>query len=206
MSPALPNPFNAAAYFVDRHIDEGRGARIAIECSDERVSYQQLFESVNRVGTALRDRLDVRPEERVLLLLTDTPAFAYAFFGAVKIGAVPVPLNTLWKSPEYAHVLPDTRARVLFVTDSLLPHIAALPAHDRQSLQHIIVVGQAAPELRSLDELIQEGSAALEPYPTSPDDTVVWLYSSGSTGPRRASTYITIWSSRPKRSGRAYCG
>jgi benzoate-CoA ligase len=189
MAP-LPNPFNAAAHFVDRHVAEGRGARIAIECGDERVSYQQLFERVNRVGTALRDRLDVRPEERVLLLLTDTPAFAYAFFGAVKIGAVPVPLNTLWKAPEYAHVVRDTRARVLFVTDSLLPHIAALPAHERHTLQHIIVVGQAAAELRSFDELLQEGSAALEPYPTSPDDAVVWLYSSGSTGRPKACVHL----------------
>jgi benzoate-CoA ligase family protein len=190
MSLSLPNPFNAAVHFVDRHVAEGRGARIAIECGDERVSYQQLFERVNRVGTALRDRLGVRPEERVLLLLTDTPAFAYAFFGSVKIGAVPVPLNTLWKPPDYAHVLRDTRARVLFVTDSLLPHIAALPANERQSLEHIIVVGQAAGGLRPFDELVQEGSTALEPYPTSPDDTVVWLYSSGSTGRPKACIHL----------------
>ena len=89
--------FNAAEYFVDRHLAEGRGAKVAIECGDERVTYEQLSERVNRVGDALRDGLGVRPEERVLLLLLDGPEMAYAFFGAIKIGAVPIPVNTLWK-------------------------------------------------------------------------------------------------------------
>ena len=65
----IPETFNAAAYFVDRNVAEGRGARVAIECGDERVTYQQLLERVNRVGNALRDQLQVRIEERILLLL-----------------------------------------------------------------------------------------------------------------------------------------
>ena len=87
---ALPETFNVATYFVDRNVQQGRGDKIAIECGDEKVSYQQLLERTNRVGNALR-KLDVRLEERVLLLLTDTPEFLYCFFGAIKIGAVAVP-------------------------------------------------------------------------------------------------------------------
>src|SRR5205823_5051082 len=67
---------NAAAHFVDRNVDEGRGAKVAIECGPETVTYAQLLERVNRVGTALRRELKVRPEERIALLLLDTPAFA----------------------------------------------------------------------------------------------------------------------------------
>src|SRR5262245_63853130 len=93
----VPETFNAASYFVDRNVDEGRGARIAIECGDDRLTYADVQRRVNRFGSALRDRLGVRREERVLLLLLDGPAFVTAFFGAIKIGAVPVPLNTLWK-------------------------------------------------------------------------------------------------------------
>ena len=92
----IPATFNAAAYFVDRHVAEGRGGRPAIECGEVRVTYEELLGTVNRFGSALR-RLDVRAEERVLLLLHDGPEFPVAFFGAIKIGAVPVPLNTLWK-------------------------------------------------------------------------------------------------------------
>src|SRR4051812_9187713 len=91
--------FNAATHFVDRHLAEGRGSKIAIECGDQRVSYAELAERVNRFGSALREQFDVRPEERVFLLLLDTPAFHIAFFAAIKIGAVPIPVNTLWKTP-----------------------------------------------------------------------------------------------------------
>ena len=101
---ALPETFNAAAYFVDRNVTEGRGAKVAIECSDQRVTYQELQEHVNRVGNALRDQLKVRIEERILLLLPDEPELIYSFFGAIKIGAVPVPANTLWKPLDYEYV------------------------------------------------------------------------------------------------------
>ena len=75
MLTALPDTFNAATRFVDRNIHEGRGAKVAIECGDERVTYQQVLDRVNRVGNALREKLDVRLEERVMLLLLDTPEF-----------------------------------------------------------------------------------------------------------------------------------
>src|SRR5438045_8800519 len=96
-SLGLPERFNAATHFVDRHVHDGRGGATAIECGDERVTYADLAERVNRFGSALRDAFDVRPEERVVLLLLDTPAFHVAFFGAIKVGAVPIPTNTLWK-------------------------------------------------------------------------------------------------------------
>ena len=108
-SLGIPETFNAATYFVDRHVAEGRGHRVAIECGDKRITYDEVLLKVNRFGSALR-RLGVRPEERVLLLLPDVPEFVYAFFGAIKIGAVPVPLNTLWKPADYQYVIHDSRA------------------------------------------------------------------------------------------------
>ena len=82
---------NAAVHFVDRHLDEGRGDSIAIECGDRRITYAMLHEQVNRIGSALRDELGVRPEERVVLIMLDAPEMIYTFFGAIKIGAVPYP-------------------------------------------------------------------------------------------------------------------
>jgi len=111
----LPDEFNAAAYFIDRHITEGRGAKMAIECGDIQVSYRQLFERVNQLGNGLRS-LGVRIEERVLLLLLDTPEFAVSFFGAIKIGAVPVPVNPLLKPADYTYLLNNSRARVAIIS------------------------------------------------------------------------------------------
>src|SRR3977135_3338600 len=100
----VPDQFNIADYLVDRHVREGRGARTAILCRDESVSYAQVAERSNRVGNGLRS-LGLRREQRVLLLLLDTPRFAYSFFGAQKIGAVPITTNTLLKSQDYRYML-----------------------------------------------------------------------------------------------------
>src|SRR5262249_49643562 len=143
----VPEAFNAASHFVDRHLAEGRGDRVAIECGDDRVTYAELRRHVNRCGSALRDRIAVRAEERILLLLLDGPAFAYAFFGAIKIGAVPVPLNTLWKPQDYAFVIRDSGARVLIISAELLPQFDTIPPEDRGALEHIIVVAAAGGEV-----------------------------------------------------------
>lgn len=177
----LPRDFNAAAHFVDRHLHEGRAAKVAIECGEQRVTYTQLHERVNRLGNALLD-LAVRPEERVLLLLLDTPEFAYSFFGAIKIGAVAVPVNTLLKPDDYAFLLNDCRARVAIVHEELLPHIHRIPADRLRYLQHIIVVGAAHGGMHSFSTLLANSSPHLDPVPTCKDDPAFWLYSSGSTG------------------------
>ena len=122
--------------------------------------YRALQESVNRFGSALRDELGVRPEERVLLLTLDGPEMMYAFFGAIKIGAVPVPLNTLWTASDYDYVLRDARPRVLVVSAPLLPRLGASPLAAYPWLRHIIVVGGEAADGIALVPLLDARLAA----------------------------------------------
>src|SRR5437879_9932658 len=137
-SLGVPETFNAAAHFVDRNVGDGRGACVAIECGDARITYRDVLHNVNRVASALRSSLAVRREERVLLLLLDGPAFVYSFFGAIKAGAVPVPLNTLWKPADYAYVVRDSRAGVVIVSPELLPKIDALSLESRRGVRNVI--------------------------------------------------------------------
>src|SRR4029453_1216359 len=137
--------FNAASHFVDRNVAEGRGAKVAIECGDERVTYGQIAERVNRIGSALRG-LGVEPEQRVALILQDTPAFAYTFFGAIKAGIVPVPLNTLWRAKDYAHALKDSGARAGVISAPLLREFGAIDRPQLPRLEHVIVVGRLPSE------------------------------------------------------------
>ena len=177
----LPPIFNAATHFVDRNIAEGRGGNIAIECGDERVTYQQVAERVNRFGNALR-RLGLQPEQRIALILQDTPAFAYSFFGAIKTGVVPVPLNTLWRARDYAHALNDSGARALVISEALLREFDAIDRAKLPRLEHVIIAGNARPGAIGFDALLAESSPALDPEPTHKDAMAFWLYSSGSTG------------------------
>ena len=176
----VPDSFNIADYLVDRHVREGRGGRTAILCGDETVTYADVAQRSNQVANGLRE-LGVRREERVLLLLLDTPAFVYAFFGALKLGAVPIPTNTLLKSQDYRYMLNDSRARVAIVSQALLPQLATIPRHELPYLEHIVVDGVAGDGMGGLDQLMAT-SAACEVAQTSKDDAAFWLYSSGTTG------------------------
>jgi benzoate-CoA ligase family protein len=179
---ALPTAFNAAAYFVDRNVREGRSAKTALECGDQRVSYQQLLERTNQSGNVLR-QLDVRPGERVVLILPDVPEFLYCFFGAIKIGAVAVPINPQLKPAEYEYVLNDTQARVVVVGDAVVPQLRSIPQGRLEYLREVVVAGEQTQHHLSFHELVANASRDLETEPTGRDDAAFWLYSSGSTGP-----------------------
>ena len=187
----VPEIFNAATHFVDRHMTDGRGGHVAIECGAARITYEEVQRRVNQCGSALRN-IGVRPEDRVLLLLLDGPEFVYSFFGAIKIGAVPVPLNTLWKPADYQYVIRDSRAAALIVSDALLPGIERVPAAGRRSLRHIIVAGggDAAPPYAAFSAFASQGSTELEAEPTSRDAPAFWLYSSGSTGAPKGCVHL----------------
>lgn len=185
----LPDVFNVATYFVDRNVLEGRGDKTAIECGDEHVSYGQLLQRTNRSGNALRD-LGVRPEERVVLLLLDTPEFLYSFFGAIKIGAVAVPVNTFLMPHEYEYLLNDTRARVVLVSEALLPLFQSIPREHLTYLREIVVAGEPNQQHPCLAQLMENASPELEAEPTSKDDAAFWLYSSGSTGPPKGCVHL----------------
>jgi len=185
----LPDPFNAAAYFIDRHLSEGRAEKIAIQTESVQVSYGQLAERTNRFGNALR-HLGVRIEERLFLLLLDGPEFAISFFGAIKTGAVPVPVNTLLKTADYHYILNNSRARVAVVSETLYPQLQEW--RGLRYLQHVIVVGTAPPPQNALlfADLLERNSPELEAEPTSKDDAAFWLYSSGSTGFPKACVHL----------------
>ena len=85
--------FNVAVPFIDRHLDEGRSAKVAIRAGDQAVTYGELAERVNQCGNALLS-LGVKPGERALMVVKDCPEFIYAFFGAIKAGVIPVHINT----------------------------------------------------------------------------------------------------------------
>jgi len=178
--PEIPESFNAATVFIDRHLTEGRGNRVALRCGDQTISYSQLAENVNRAGNAFR-RLGVRPEERILLVVLDSPEFVYAFWGAIKIGAVPVPVNTFMRTDEYAYMLDDSRASVVVVSTEVWPTVAPAAAQSHW-IRHSIVVGDKSNAALSFTNLLTHESSTLAAELTHRDDPALWLYSSGSTG------------------------
>ena len=185
----LPQEFNVASYLVDRNFHEGRGEKIAIECGDLRVSYRELLERTNRAGNFLRG-LGVRRGERVALLLMDTPDFFYCYFGAIKIGAVAVPVNPFQKAKECIYVLKDSAARVVVAENDLLAQLELDPREGLPDLKEIVVAGGALANCVSLNDGLNSASAFLEAEATRRDDPAFWLYSSGSTGSPKACIHL----------------
>jgi len=176
----LPERLNAATILIDDHLAAGRAEKPAILSGDRTITYGQLHESVNRFGNTLRE-LGLRMEERVALLLPDSPEWVFVFFGTIKIGSVAIPLNTMLAAKDYEYLLNDSRARVLVVHAALLDRI--VPIRDQlHYLKHLIVVGGQAEDCLSFDSVMEQTSSALEPVDTSKDDMAFWLYSSGTTG------------------------
>jgi benzoate-CoA ligase family protein len=183
----IPRHYNAAVDFIDRHLDEGRGDKVAFIDDTGELTYRALAEHVNRVGNGLLE-LGVQMEQRVLMVMVDTVRFPAVFFGAIKIGAVPVPVNTLLTAADYDELLRDSRARVLIVSASLYDKLAPiLPG--QPFLEHIVIDGDVG-EHRSLEQLMARASPALTPAATTADDVAFWLYTSGSTGRLKGAVHL----------------
>jgi benzoate-CoA ligase family protein len=185
----VPREYNAAVDFVDRHLDEGRGDKVAFIDDTTSLTYASLAEQVNRVGNALHD-LGVRMEQRVILLLLDTVTFPAVFFGAIKIGAVPVPVNTMLTPEDYDDLLRDSRATVLVVSGALYPKVASILT-GQPFLEHVVVdAASVGGPAVSLPSLLGQSAPLLEAAPTTADDVAFWLYTSGSTGKFKGAMHL----------------
>lgn len=171
----LPRLFNAAQYFVDRNLAEGRGDKAAILFEDQVISYRRLAENVNRAANALCG-LGVAMEDRVMLLLRDTPEMIYSFYGAIKAGAVPIPTNILMKAPDFLYMLNDSRAAVLIVDPVFLPEIEKI-RDQAHFLKSIVVCGPRDHGHPGFNELLENAAPDFAVAATTADDVAFWLYS-----------------------------
>jgi 4-hydroxybenzoate-CoA ligase len=185
----LPELYNAADYFVDRNIREGRGSKIAVICENRTVTYSGIQEGMNRFGNALLS-LGVRMEDRVALMLLDTEVYPQVFFGAIKTGAVPICLNTMIRPKDFAYFLNDSRARVLVIDAPLLNLLEEIRSELRFVENIIVVHGKGAESDLIYDDLVDKQPATLACAPTTPNDACFWLYSSGSTGRPKGTVHL----------------
>ena len=174
---------NAAVWFVDRHVGEGRAEKIAFKESagDRRsISYGELSRNSGRFAGGL-ERAGIRREERIACLVLDQIEYPEIFWGALKGGVVPIAINTLLSTDVYDVILRDSRAASLIVSielyETVKPAIEGNPF-----LRNVIVIGGDAPEGTVSYEAFIEGADQVEPLEVSSDECAFWLYSSGSTG------------------------
>jgi benzoate-CoA ligase family protein len=173
-----------SANVLYQHIEAGRGNKRALllgKAGEVSWTYGELVNVASRTGNALK-QLGVEPENRVALILLDGAEFVASFYGAIAIGAVPVPLNTSLASSDYEVLLQHSRAKVAIISAALAYLIEPIRAQCPE-LRHVVLGGGLASSVTiSWRQWIDRAQEELVPTDVSPDEPAFWLYSSGSTG------------------------
>ena len=167
--------FNVAVPFIDRHLREGRSGKVAIRCAAGEVTYAELAANVNRCAGALL-RLGLGAGQRLLMVVKDCPEFFYLFWGAIKAGIIPVPLNVILRTADYRVIIGDSGCSAVIYSPEFAgevePALAAAPAVS------LPVEGGA----RSLRTLLEAEPPSFDAVPAEATTPCFWLYTSGSTG------------------------
>jgi benzoate-CoA ligase family protein len=201
--PAGASPFNACDYLLDRHIRAGRGGRLALTGVAGDVSYAELAERVRHTARGLRS-LGLQAEQRVVMVMTDSPEFVIVYLAAMRIGAVPVPISTMLRADDIAEILTDSRARIVAVSGVYRDVVAdalSFPAvTEVMAVLTDAVLTDAVPADAVLTDAVATrtgapfdglatyalgqlpGDAPDGTYPTTADSPAFWLYTSGTTG------------------------
>src|SRR5919198_5192355 len=140
MSVVAPDRLNASL-LLDRNLEAGRGDRPALTGADGTHTYGELASLIARTAALLRE-LGVEREDRVLLVLDDSPVFHATFLGAIRIGAVPIPVNPMDRADNFAYYLDDSYAKVLVVEAALLAKVEAVIAE--RPPPHVLVANRDA--------------------------------------------------------------
>ena len=181
---SLPEGLNLGSYYLDVNLEAGRGDKTAIYYKDKTYSFLDLWRLTNRVGNVFKG-LGVEPENRVLLILEDSPQWVAAWLAAMKIGAVGTHAYTYLKPHDYAYLLNLIKPKVV-VVDKTTREKVREGAKDSSYPKAFLVAGEGVQDLErgeySLGEMIESADDRLEVEPTHRDDLAFWNFSGGTTG------------------------
>jgi benzoate-CoA ligase family protein len=174
----LPDVFNIAAYFIRTSLNREDGERVAFRYQEEVYSYRKVNEEVCRTAGFLSN-LGLERENRIAILLPDSPEFVFTFWGAIWMGAVPVPINTASKLEEIHYILKDCRAKFLVTNRQWQSNLSLDNSLNKfEFLRQIILTDGENPLRKQLNQV----DYMPNPARTSQDEPAFWLYTSGSTG------------------------
>lgn len=181
-TPAFPEWFNLADYFVFSNVEAGRGAKTAILFEDQAITYAEVADKVMAVAERLV-AAGLLPEQRVLVCMQDRPEFVYAWFGAIKAGAVVTQVNPLLPAADYSYYLDYVKPQFAFVDEAAFEALETARERSRFLERDNMILAD------DLDAWLCTRLGHVELWPTRRDDPAVWLFTSGSTGQSKGAVH-----------------
>ena len=184
---SIPAEFNIARAIIDRHVDAGRGAKVAAWFDDRSYTYAELRELSNRFANVLRG-LGITRGDRVMLRLGTNLHAMVAILGTLKVGAVVIPSSFLLREHEVEKILRNSDAIVAVSTPELAGPIEAV--RSRTALKHLILTEGCS---LSWDLLMERASGEFTPAPTLARELGFIMYTSGTTGEPKGVEHAHRW-------------
>ncbi|MGD9031490.1 MAG: acyl-CoA synthetase [Desulfobacteraceae bacterium] len=177
----IPEKLNMARLIVDYWAEHGRGEDVAIYYEDKKITYQALKDLTDSFANALHN-LGASKGDRYLIRTPNQPEYQISFLGGQKIGAVPIPTNTMLREYELEHIINNSEAVAVITTTKYTEAIENIRPKCK-TLKHIIVVGETQGDQISFEQIMKEGEGVPPHVETHKDDQAYFLYTSGTTGP-----------------------
>ena len=182
----IPREYNAAHDLLERNASRAGKAAFIDAASGATLTYGELTDQAHRFANALRAR-GLPPEARVMVAMLDTVEWPVVFLGCILAGVVPVAVNTLLTTNDFAFMLRDSRAQALFVSKPLVPAFDPL-VNQAPALKAVVIAGGEGAD--SVAGMVAAGAGRRDVAATSCDDPCFWLYSSGSTGTPKGTVHL----------------
>jgi benzoate-CoA ligase family protein len=185
----IPQYYNITTKLIDEMVENGLRDKVAVYYKDKNYTYGEMQSMINRVGNALHI-MGVHMEERVMLVMHDSPEAMASFFGAIKIGAIPIPINFMYTRHDFRYLLNNSRARTLIADEEFIEEIEVY--RDKLLyLDNTIIVGNKRRAFHiSFHDIVDRCSDKLHVAYTTIEDAAFWNYTSGSTGIPKAAVHL----------------
>ncbi len=187
-TPSVPLEMNMTTYILDDNISSGRGGKTVIHCQGETYTFNDLYTLTNKVGNVLKE-LGVESENRVLVILGDSPDWFASWLGAVRIGAVVTHAYCYLNPNNYGYFLNYVKPRVVVVDDSTLESVREGAKLSRYPVK-LLVKTESPRKLEKgeydFNAMVKSARGDLEVAIKSKDDFALWLWSGGTTGKAKA--------------------
>jgi len=185
---SLPQEFNMTSYILDDNVAAGRGNRNAIYYQDETYTFNDICALTNQVGNMLKE-IGVERENRVLVILNDSPEWVASWLGAIKIGAVATHAYSYLVAEEYGYFLNYVKPKVVVVDEETLEKVREGAKYSRYPVK-FLVKGPLSLKLQkgeyNFSAMLKSAGRVLQAEPTSKDDMACWNWSGGTTGKPKA--------------------